>query len=155
MVLKKNKENSMFSFFYGLNGCDLLMDEYKRGVVVKLHLTRNQEVQFKKNYGCDRKVHNELLSKCKIKYGDDLTIIPTQNELNDFFIELKKNYHICAKQSPLVFNRHVMIYIKRLKIVLKAKDIILQNSTLKRKHDLDSDKPLRKEKKTSKKKTTH
>ena len=48
MVLKKNKENSMFSFFYGLNGCDLLMDEYKRGVVVKLHLTRKQEVQFKK-----------------------------------------------------------------------------------------------------------
>ena len=38
------------------------MDEYIRGVVVKLHLTPEQEVMFKKNYGCTRKTHNELLN---------------------------------------------------------------------------------------------
>ena len=36
------------------------MGEYIRGVVVKLHLTPEQEVMFKQNYGCTRKTHNEL-----------------------------------------------------------------------------------------------
>ena len=44
------------------------------------------------------------------------------------------------KQSPQVFNKNGMTYIKLSKIVLKAKDIILQNFTQKRKHDLASDK---------------
>ncbi len=46
------------------------MGEYIRGVVVKLHLTLEQEVMFKQNYGCTRKTHNELLNKYKAKYGD-------------------------------------------------------------------------------------
>ena len=107
------------------------MGEYIRGVVVKLHLTLEQEVMFKQNYGCTRKTHNELLNKYKAKYGDS-NKIPTK----------------------IVFNRHVMICIKRLKIVLKAKGIILQNFTLKRKHDLASDK-LSEKKKTSRKKHTN
>ena len=45
------------------------MGEYIRGVVVKLHLTPEQEVMFKQNYGCTRKTHNELLNKYKAKYG--------------------------------------------------------------------------------------
>ena len=36
------------------------MGDYIRGVVVKLDLTPEQEVLFKKNYGCTRKIHNEL-----------------------------------------------------------------------------------------------
>ena len=32
--------------------------EYIRGVVVKLHLTLEQEVLFKQNYGCTRKIMN-------------------------------------------------------------------------------------------------
>ena len=43
------------------------MGEYIRGVVVKLHLTPEQEVMFKQNYGCTRKTHNELLNKYKDK----------------------------------------------------------------------------------------
>ena len=66
------------------------MGEYIRGVVVKLHLTPEQEVLFKKNYGCTRKIHNELLSKYKTKYGEDSTKIPTQKELNHFLNESKK-----------------------------------------------------------------
>ena len=46
------------------------MGEYIRGVVVKLHVTPEQEVMFKQNYGCTRKTHNELLNKYKDKYGD-------------------------------------------------------------------------------------
>ena len=66
------------------------MGEYIRGLVVKLHLTPEQEVLFKKNSGCTRKVHNELLSKYKVKYGEDSTKIPTQKELNQFLMESKK-----------------------------------------------------------------
>ncbi len=66
------------------------MGEYIRGVVVKLHLTPKQEVMFKKNYGCTRKTHNELLNKYKAKYGDDSTKIPTKNELNQFLKESRK-----------------------------------------------------------------
>ena len=70
-------------------GCDF-MGEYIRGMVVKLHVTPKQEVLFKKNYGCTRKVHNEILNKYIAKYGDDFTIIPTRNELNQFLMESKK-----------------------------------------------------------------
>ena len=66
------------------------MGEYIRGVVVKLHVTPKQEVLFKKNYGCTRKAHNEILNKYIAKYGDDFTIIPTRNELNQFLMETKK-----------------------------------------------------------------
>ena len=66
------------------------MGEYIRGVVVKLHLTPEQEVMFKKNYGCTRKTHNELLNKYKAKYGDDSTKIPTKTELNQFLNESKE-----------------------------------------------------------------
>ncbi len=48
------------------------MGEYIRGVVVKLHLTPEQEVMFKQNYGCTRKT------------------IPTKTELNQFLNESKK-----------------------------------------------------------------
>ena len=65
------------------------MGEFIRGVVVKLHLTPKQEVLFKKNYGCARKVHNELLTKYKSKYGDDSVKVPTQKELNQFLMESK------------------------------------------------------------------
>ena len=65
------------------------MGEYIRGVVVKLHLTPEQEVMFKQNYGCTRKIHNELLNKYKAKYGDS-NKIPTKNELNHFLNESKK-----------------------------------------------------------------
>ena len=66
------------------------MGEYIRGVVVKLHLTPEQEVEFKKNYGCTRKTYNELLNKYKVKYGEDSTKIPTKKELNQFLNESKK-----------------------------------------------------------------
>ena len=65
------------------------MGEYIRGVVVKLHLTLEQEILFKQNYGCTRKTHNELLNKYKAKYGDS-NKIPTKNELNQFLNESKK-----------------------------------------------------------------
>ena len=66
------------------------MSEYIRGVVVKLHLTPEQEGMFKQNYGCTRKTHNELLNKYKAKYGDDSTKIPTKTELNQFLNESKE-----------------------------------------------------------------
>ena len=65
------------------------MGEYIRGVVVKLHVTPEQEVMFKQNYGCTRKTYNELLNKYKAKYGDS-NKIPTKNELNQFLNESKK-----------------------------------------------------------------
>ena len=65
------------------------MGEYIRGVVVKLHVTPEQEVMFKQNYGCTRKTHNELLNKYKAKYGDS-NKIPTKTELNQFLNESKK-----------------------------------------------------------------
>ena len=74
----------------GLGGFVIFMGEYIRGVVVKLHLTPEQEVNFKKNYGCTRKTHNELLNKYKSKYGEDSTKIPTKKELNQFLNESKK-----------------------------------------------------------------
>ena len=72
----------------GLGGMRF-MGEYIRGVVVKLHVTPEQEVMFKQNYGCTRKTHNELLNKYKAKYGDS-NKIPTKNELNQFLNESKK-----------------------------------------------------------------
>ena len=66
------------------------MGEYIRGVVVKLHLTPKLEVLFKKNYGCTRKIHNEILNKYKNKYGEDSTKIPTKKEINQFLMESKK-----------------------------------------------------------------
>ena len=68
------------------------MGEYIRGVVVKLHVTPEQEVLFKQNYGCTRKTHNELLNKYKAKYGEDSTKIPTKKELNQFLNESKKEF---------------------------------------------------------------
>ena len=66
------------------------MGEYIRGMVVKLHVTPEQEVLFKKNYGCTRKTYNELLNKYKAKYGDVSNKIPTKNELNQLLNESKK-----------------------------------------------------------------
>ena len=88
------------------------MGEYIRGMVVKLHVTPEQEVLFKKNYGCTRKTYNELLNKYKAKYGDVSNKIPTKNELNQLLNESKKE----------------LPYLE------------VQNFTLKRKHDLASDK---------------
>ena len=68
----------------------IYLGEYIRGLVVKLHLTPEQEVEFKKNYGCTRKTYNELLNKYRIKHGEDSTKIPTKNELNHFLKESKK-----------------------------------------------------------------
>ena len=94
VVLKKSR---CFPFFLD-NGIKILyildwrndfMSEYIRGVVVKLHLTPEQEVLFKQNYGCTRKTRNELLNKYKAKY-DDSNKIPTKNELNQFLNETKK-----------------------------------------------------------------
>ena len=69
------------------------MGDYIRGVVVKLHVTPEQEVMFKQNYGCTRKTRNELLNKYKDKYGDS-NKIPTKNELNQFLNESKKRVTI-------------------------------------------------------------
>ncbi|MBE6491071.1 MAG: transposase [Methanobrevibacter sp.] len=66
------------------------MGDFIRGVVVKLHVTPEQEVEFKKNYGCTRKTYNELLNKYKDRHGEDSTEIPTQKELNQFLKETKK-----------------------------------------------------------------
>ena len=104
------------------------MGEYIRGAVVKLHLTPEKEVMFKKNYGCIRKTYNVLLNKYKAKYGDDSTKTPTKKELNQFLNEAKK-------ELPYLMETE-----------LKAKDTILLNFTLKRKHDLASDKPSEKKK---------
>ena len=93
MVLKKSIKKCVFfrNENYGIfGGDDEFMGDYIRGVVVKLDLTPEQEVLFKKNYGCTRKVHNELLNKYKAKYGKDSTKIPTQKELNQFLMESKK-----------------------------------------------------------------
>ena len=68
------------------------MGEYIRGVIVKLHLTKKQKVLFKKNYGCTRKVRNEILNKYKNKYGDDSTEIPTKKELNQYLMQSKKEF---------------------------------------------------------------
>ena len=66
------------------------MGDFIRGLIVKLHVTPEQEVEFKKNYGCTRKTYNELLSKYKDRHGEDSTEIPTQKELNQFLKEAKK-----------------------------------------------------------------
>ena len=66
------------------------MCDFIRGLIVKLHVTPEQEVEFKKNYGCTRKTYNELLSKYKAEHGEDSTEIPTQKELNQFLKEAKK-----------------------------------------------------------------
>ena len=66
------------------------MGDFIRGLIVKLHVTPEQEVEFKKNYGCTRKTYNELLSKYKAEHGEDSTEIPTQKELNQFLKETKK-----------------------------------------------------------------
>ena len=109
------------------------MGEYIRGVVVKLHVTPEQEVLFKQNYGCTRKTHNELLNKYKAKYGDS-NKIPTKYELNQFLNESKKELPYLEETESTSLT------------ILKAKGIILQNFTLKRKHDLASDKPSEKTK---------
>ena len=49
-------------------------------------------------------------------------------------------------RKSVFFNKHEMICINHSQTVLKAKNIILQNSTLKRKHNLASDKPSEKKK---------
>ena len=67
---------------------DFFMGNFIRGLIVKLHVTPEQEVEFKKNYGCTRKTYNELLNKYKAEHGEDSTEIPTQKELNQF---LKRN----------------------------------------------------------------
>ena len=46
------------------------MGDYIRGVVVKIHVTPKQEVLFKKNYGCTRKVHNEILNGTAQNYHE-------------------------------------------------------------------------------------
>ena len=66
------------------------MGDFIRGLIVKLHVTPEQEVEFKKNYGCTRKTYNELLNKYKDRHGEDSTEIPTQKELNQFLKETKK-----------------------------------------------------------------
>ena len=66
------------------------MGDFIRGLIVKLHVTPEQELEFKKNYGCARKTYNELLSKYKAEHGDDSIEIPTQKELNQFLKETKK-----------------------------------------------------------------
>ena len=73
------------------------MGEYIRGMVVKLHVTPEQEVLFKKNYGCTRKTYNELLNKYKDKYGGS-NKIPSKNELNQFLNESKKEIKSILKR---------------------------------------------------------
>ena len=66
------------------------MGNFIRGLIVKLHVTPEQELEFKKNYDCTRKTYNELLNKYKAEHGEDSTEIPTQKELNQFLKETKK-----------------------------------------------------------------
>ena len=64
VVLKKSRCFFIFFLDNGIKVLDILdwgndfMGEYIRGVVVKLHLTLEQEVLFKQNYGCTRKIRN-------------------------------------------------------------------------------------------------
>ena len=69
-----------------------IMGDYIRGLVVRLHVTPKQDVAFKKNYGCTRKTYNVILSKCKDKYGDTFTKVPSKNELNKFLMEAKEEF---------------------------------------------------------------
>ena len=94
----------------------------------------------KKNYGCTRKTYNIILDKCKDKHGDNLKNI-TGKDVNQFLNEAKDEFPYLRDTESTSFNRHEMMFIKLLKIIFTVKNTMLQNSTLKRKQDLASDKP--------------
>ena len=99
-------------------------------MVVKLHLTPKHEVLFKKNYGCTPKTYNELLNKCKSKYGDSHKI-PTKTELNQFLNETKKELHYLRETESTILQQACDDLHKSFTNSFKSKNIILKNFTLK------------------------
>ena len=67
------------------------MGDYIRGLVVRLHVTPEQDVLFKKNYGCTRKTYNVILDKCIAKHGDNLKNV-TGKEVDQFLMEAKNEF---------------------------------------------------------------
>ena len=77
-----------------MNNCVVVffMDEYVRGVMVKVLLSEEQKEIFNQNFGCCRKAHNEVLSRYKEMHEDKFTKIPSRSELNKILNEVKKEF---------------------------------------------------------------
>ena len=68
------------------------MDEYIRGVKVKLRPSDEQKALFDQNFGCCRKAHNEVLARYTTLHGEDYSKVPTQSELNKLLMEAKAEF---------------------------------------------------------------
>ena len=65
------------------------MDEYIRGVVVKIRPSDEQKALFDLNFGCCRKSRNEVLEKYKAIHDGDYSKVPSRSELNKLLMEAK------------------------------------------------------------------
>ena len=130
------------------------MGEYIRGVVVKLHVTPEQEILFKQNYGCTRKTRNELLNKYKAKYGDS-NKIPTKNELNQFLNESKKELPYLMETESTSLQQARDDLHKSFKNSFKSKRHNPPKFHSKKKTRPSFRQTIRKDKKTSRKKHTN
>ena len=68
------------------------MDDFVRGVKVKLRPSDGQKALFDQNFGCCRKAHNEVLARYTKKHGEDYSKVPTQSELNKLLMEAKAEF---------------------------------------------------------------
>jgi putative transposase len=65
------------------------MEEYIRGVKVKIRPSDEQKALFDQNFGCCRKAHNEVFEKYQAIHGNDYSKVPTKSELNKLLMEAK------------------------------------------------------------------
>ena len=90
------------------------MGEYIRGVVVKLHLTLEQEILFKQNYGCTRKTRNELLNKGFVEI------------LSDFYKKFFKNiflFYFYFNFQRIILESVFLFYTRNFTSIKKMSNI--------------------------------
>ena len=68
------------------------MDEYIRGIKVKIRPSDEQKALFDQNFGCCRKSYNEVLARYTILHGNDYSEVPTKSELNKLLMEAKAEF---------------------------------------------------------------
>lgn len=75
-----------------MSGFVFLMDDFVRGVRVKLRPSDEQKALFNQNFGCCRKAHNEVLARYTTLHGEDYSKVPTKSELNKLLMEAKAEF---------------------------------------------------------------
>lgn len=93
-----------------MSGFVFLMDDFVRGVRVKLRPSDEQKALFNQNFGCCRKAHNEVLARYTTLHGEDYSKVPTKSELNKLLMEAKAESLTSVMWSPLACSRQYMIY---------------------------------------------